>query len=172
MNRSEYLKKRRTERKEFAITRLGGKCVQCGVDTALEFDHIDRRTKTKPIASCFHLSLEKLIVELDKCQLLCRPCHIEKSSKERFGRPSKSPEHGSHTAYQKGCRCTECIEFNKEYRRLYYKKNGWYKRESTGHGTSYSYYSKKCRCEACIEAWKVAKEKASIRTKERRSLRK
>jgi 5-methylcytosine-specific restriction endonuclease McrA len=58
---------------------LGGKCVRCGATSDLEFDHVDRHTKSFTIGSRAMSRWDGLLVELAKCQLLCRPCHIEKT---------------------------------------------------------------------------------------------
>lgn len=73
----------RDERRQYLREYLGGKCVRCGSIENLEFDHIIKENKSFTISSsltCF--SIEDLILEADKCQLLCRPCHIEKSHEE------------------------------------------------------------------------------------------
>ena len=70
----------RKERRQYLEEYLGGKCVRCGATERLDFDHIIPANKSYTIGSnitCF--SLEELILEVDKCQLLCRPCHIQKS---------------------------------------------------------------------------------------------
>lgn len=72
-------KRIRKERRQYLEEYLGGKCVRCGATEKLEFDHIIPADKSYTIGSnitCF--SLEELILEVDKCQLLCRPCHIQK----------------------------------------------------------------------------------------------
>ena len=69
----------RKERRQYLEEYLGGKCVRCGATEKLDFDHIIPANKSYTIGSnitCF--SLEELIMEVDKCQLLCRPCHIQK----------------------------------------------------------------------------------------------
>jgi len=73
----------RDERRQYLREYLGGKCVRCGSIENLEFDHFIKENKSFTISSsltCF--SIEDLILEADKCQLLCRPCHIEKSHEE------------------------------------------------------------------------------------------
>ena len=73
----------RDERRAILSEHLGGKCVRCGSVENLEFDHIFKENKSFTIGSsltCF--SIEDLILEADKCQLLCRPCHIEKTREE------------------------------------------------------------------------------------------
>lgn len=73
----------RDERRTILRNRLGGKCVRCGSIENLEFDHIIKETKSFTIGSSLtSFSIEDLILEADKCQLLCRPCHIEKSHEE------------------------------------------------------------------------------------------
>ena len=68
---------RRKNRLQEAKDYLGNICWCCGATENLQFDHIDPKTK------CFNInaqdSWEKLIPELDKCQLLCPPCHLKKT---------------------------------------------------------------------------------------------
>lgn len=59
---------------------LGGRCASCGSTEELEFDHVDRLTKKFSIARKWKLPLSELRPELDKCQLLCRPCHLAKTA--------------------------------------------------------------------------------------------
>ena len=72
--KEERRKKRLQEMKD----KLGNKCVKCGATENLQFDHIDPKTK------CFNVnpqdSWEKTLPELYKCQLLCKPCHTEKTT--------------------------------------------------------------------------------------------
>ena len=73
----------RDERRQILHDHLGGKCVRCGATERLEFDHIIKDTKSYTIGSsltCF--TIEELIEEANKCQLLCRPCHIIKTKEE------------------------------------------------------------------------------------------
>lgn len=115
-----YLAKRRTDAKRH----LGGVCVRCGTEMALEFDHRDPATKVITIASAIalHWSWERLLVELDKCQLLCRPCHRDKSraAGELGGGHNRvvAPQHGTAVMYgaPHRCRCDECREWKSLYR--------------------------------------------------------
>lgn len=75
----EQAKKRKKLHKQKCLERLGGKCVKCGTTERLEFDHIDKTTKKYKITSGLCYSLDRLFEEVDKCQLLCKPCHIQKS---------------------------------------------------------------------------------------------
>lgn len=69
--------------KEKAKELLGGVCVVCGIQEALDFDHVDPSTKLFRIANGWRYSEELFWAEVAKCQLLCRPHHIEKSLREK-----------------------------------------------------------------------------------------
>ena len=70
---------RRQERRKILLEHLGGKCVGCGTTENLQFDHIDRTQKSFTIGKSLDYSMERLIPEVDKCQLLCYDCHEIKS---------------------------------------------------------------------------------------------
>ena len=75
----EDQKRIRKERRQYLREYLGGKCVRCGATERLEFDHIIPANKSYTIGcNITSFSIEELILEVDKCQLLCRPCHIQK----------------------------------------------------------------------------------------------
>lgn len=74
---------KRIERRGVAKYLLGGKCVGCGSKKRLEFDHIDPSTKMFNISESAGRTMESFLEEVDKCQLLCHPCHVEKSVGER-----------------------------------------------------------------------------------------
>ena len=78
----EYAKAHRDKRRAYCREYLGGKCVKCGTTHNLQFDHIKRETKKYTIASRVHQDFTILKEELDKCQLLCAPCHLDKTAKE------------------------------------------------------------------------------------------
>lgn len=96
------------------IRDYGGKCVQCGSKKKLEFDHIDRATKTAPSSHAIWSRRETHIEEeLKKCQLLCKACHINKTHAERGDRVLV---HGTlYRGYHRGCRCSECRRANADY---------------------------------------------------------
>lgn len=71
--------KKRDERRVLAFSLLGDKCTMCGSESNLEFDHIDPATKQHTISSIWTSKLEIFLKEIDKCQLLCHECHVEKS---------------------------------------------------------------------------------------------
>ena len=78
----EDQRKLRKERKEHLVEKLGGKCVECGTTHLLEFDHIDPLSKSFTIAQKMTANIELLYKEVDKCQLLCRYCHYEKTRRQ------------------------------------------------------------------------------------------
>ena len=115
--RKAYYEKRIAKYLEY----LGGKCVRCGTTFDLEFDHIDRKTKSFTITAKYDQKWELLQPELDKCQLLCRPCHIAKSLE--CGDMPPLAVHGTHAMYRHyGCRCDECRRAKSELNRSRYKE--------------------------------------------------
>lgn len=101
-----YILARYHRRRAEAKTYLGGKCQNCGATDDLDFDHIDRNTKVGSIAKIWSVSNERFWVEVEKCQLLCRPCHLAKSVE--YG-DTRQWHHGTTTGwYTKKCRCELC----------------------------------------------------------------
>ena len=58
---------------------LGGKCVDCGTTENLQFDHKDPSKKSFNI-SC--VLSERTFKELEKCELRCGDCHLEKTKND------------------------------------------------------------------------------------------
>ncbi len=77
---NESVRALKDKKKATLLEHLGGKCVGCGVTENLQFDHIDRNNKSFTIGKCWGYTLEKLIEEADKCQLLCKECHQYKTT--------------------------------------------------------------------------------------------
>ena len=75
----EYMAKRWKARRKNAIISLGGKCVKCGSENELEFDHSDSTMKSFSISRASSMSEKAFSEELTKCQLLCKICHMEKT---------------------------------------------------------------------------------------------
>ena len=68
------------ETKKKAVEYKGGKCQRCGYNknyAALDFHHLDPDEKDLNYKTARHWSWERLKVELDKCELVCRNCHAE-----------------------------------------------------------------------------------------------
>lgn len=79
---NNYMKKRWEKRRLAAIEHLGGVCVRCGTTQFLEFDHIDRKTKIMTVARAASRNENFFWTEVNKCQLLCHPCHLEKTAED------------------------------------------------------------------------------------------
>jgi hypothetical protein len=78
------LKKRRLRRKTELVAVAGGRCVDCGYArclATLEFHHRDATTKEFGVAN-FGGSLERLLTEIAKCDLLCANCHRKRHARE------------------------------------------------------------------------------------------
>ena len=65
------------------ISKMGGKCVECGSEEELEFDHINPTEKEFSISTRWSVMDVALEEELAKCQLLCHDCHLTKTKGER-----------------------------------------------------------------------------------------
>lgn len=100
-------------RRTKALEYLGNKCVKCSDEEGLEFDHVDPKQKKRNISSLLSGSWTKLVVELDKCQLLCRECHQDKTIASYT-----EPEHGTLSRYsgrKYKCKCELCKEAMRVY---------------------------------------------------------
>lgn len=113
----EYMLKRYYECKKQAYEYLGNKCAECGTTKKpLEIDHINYKEKSFAISRLWSVSEKKFWLEIDKCQLLCNPCHKDKNSSENKDR--RPITHGKyHAAYHLKCSCLKCIAFKKKYAR-------------------------------------------------------
>lgn len=84
MNNNEYMRKyvaaRYIKLKKLAVDYMGGKCQKCGYDkciAALEFHHKNPIEKEFDWNKLRKQSWDSVIVELNKCELLCSCCHKE-----------------------------------------------------------------------------------------------
>ena len=113
----EYQRLWVAKRRAKFVSIAGDKCVKCGSTQDLEFDHRDRSTKVDH--RIWSWAEKRIVAELEKCDLLCRKCHTEKSILE-MDYPER--QHGTNLMYLKAsCRCEECkrahAEVNSQYRR-------------------------------------------------------
>lgn len=71
----------RRNRKKKLVDFFGGKCVKCGYNKclgALQFHHVDRKTKKFELSSTqITRNWELLLEEAKKCILVCSNCHAE-----------------------------------------------------------------------------------------------
>jgi 5-methylcytosine-specific restriction endonuclease McrA len=117
----EYNKRRYALLKEEALRRLGGACVSCGSTEELEFDHILRSSKSKEVTRALLSSRKGLEEELDKCQLLCKPCHLKKTLEES-GREAAEGTHGTLSSYRY-CHCDLCRKAKRDWQAKHRAKN-------------------------------------------------
>ena len=63
---------------------LSHPCVDCGESDpiVLEFDHRDPDEKSFRLASVSNYSTDKLILEMNKCDIRCANCHRRKTAKD------------------------------------------------------------------------------------------
>lgn len=113
---------RRAKRREFFESLLGGMCVGCGSDKNLEFDHVLPEDKCFNLAtSAMECSLNKILPELQKCQLLCRKCHYKKTASDNG---YNLPQHGTPSMYTNHkCRCELCTQVWATYAKGYVQRH-------------------------------------------------
>lgn len=76
---NSYIRARYALRREEIMAGLA--CVVCGVEDNLQMDHINPDEKSFSISTMLQMkSLPSIQAELEKCQPLCRTCHIKKAS--------------------------------------------------------------------------------------------
>lgn len=118
----EYLRNRYAQQRQGFIKYLGGLCALCGATENLEIDHIDWRLKSFPVSGLWPVKKLPLVYrELDKCQLLCRTHHIEKSRNDlsEIRAENGSFTHGTMYGWMKvKCKCGICEIAHKEYNSL------------------------------------------------------
>ena len=87
-------------------------CVRCGAEEELDFHHL--RDKDFDIGGWVNLgkgveeSIRLVRAEIEKCEVLCKPCHRREHSRGRL--PC-----GTRASYQRGCRCAPCRAAQSEY---------------------------------------------------------
>jgi len=77
---SAYCIERWIDRKLEAIRYKGGSCAKCGYNknyAALQFHHRDQSTKEVEWIKLRLRNWKAILLELDKCDLLCSNCHAE-----------------------------------------------------------------------------------------------
>jgi 5-methylcytosine-specific restriction endonuclease McrA len=76
-------KARRDKHRGVLQERLGGCCVNCGATDHLEFNHRYPGDKEYSVTLRLNCNLESLYNETDKCELLCKPCHKQLTSRQK-----------------------------------------------------------------------------------------
>lgn len=114
----EYQKKWLRDRRIKWIQSQGNVCVICNSSQDLEIDHIDPELKSCNVSSLWSRKESVRELELKKCQVLCRKCHLDKTANYRFSKMS----HGARGMYGRGCRCEDCKEWKSESNKKYRNK--------------------------------------------------
>lgn len=112
----------RERTRSWALDLLGNNCARCKSTTDLQFDHVDASTKSFEISTGIRdgYSRTRLQAELLKCQLLCFPCHIQKSIE--CG-DKKIVGHGGGVRGKFKCKCDPCrLKYNEYMRKLMRRK--------------------------------------------------
>lgn len=99
---------------------MGGKCCKCGSTDLMEIDHVDPATKLFCVTSGLLYSLDRLLAEVAKCQLLCRECHKKKTLDDMGFLPARGT-HGRESTY-KFCKCDVCRKAHAAYMKDYRKR--------------------------------------------------
>jgi hypothetical protein len=114
----EYTKRYIANRRATWIAEQGDKCNYCSTTQGpFDIDHINRSLKKYKVSQVWFKDKATRDAELAKCQVLCKPCHKQKT---RYELMIHNPEHGTGTMYrERGCRCAECKAWNTKTGRYY-----------------------------------------------------
>lgn len=82
-----YLRELKRARKLKIIDMLGGKCVDCnsafpGHPEVLDLDHVTGE-KVRAIGNLLSSKWERLLAEVEKCELVCSNCHRIRTAERR-----------------------------------------------------------------------------------------
>jgi hypothetical protein len=64
-------------------------CMDCGIQYppyVMDFDHRDPATKVLNISKVYHFGKQKLLDEIEKCDVVCSNCHRERSHQQKLAR--------------------------------------------------------------------------------------
>lgn len=148
-----YMLDRRHQHRADGLALLGGVCGGCGSPDVDEFDfhHIDPATKAFNIGTHLHLGWERLVAEIDKCELRCKECHRDE---HRSAAPC-----GTDARYAAGCKCQSCRNAHNAAVKRYKLEHGIVKNPRSNeiaHGTVGGYQKEKRlkipTCDACRAA--------------------
>lgn len=107
----EYMAKRYHDKMNAMREMLGNTCKICGDKKGpFHIDHIDASKKSMRAADIHSTNDKKVKQEIKNFQLLCKPCHKEKTNMAwDYGVPKS--DHGTVWMYRKyKCRCDKCVE--------------------------------------------------------------
>lgn len=122
---ANYMTKRYHRRRNAFADAQGRVCAICKIPVAeFHIDHIIAEDKLFSIGAALSGWSEKRVQdELEKCQILCVPCHKSKTRKDiaRIKGIREHWEHGTLGGYRY-CRCNRCCEAQREWNREYRAK--------------------------------------------------
>lgn len=124
---AKYMRERRAKRRQQLLDYRGGMCKVCKTTENLEFNHRDRLDKLFQLSGkALDKTWELLLIEADKCDVLCNQHHLEFTRQQYASgeiKPwnkymSKIPlMHGTARRYHQGkCRCADCKYAKRLYR--------------------------------------------------------
>lgn len=82
----KYKTRRSKERMELAYSIRGRTCVKCGSAEYPEFHHKDPNEKCFEIWYGYKRNLKVFLLEVDKCEILCKSCHAKETRKRQHFR--------------------------------------------------------------------------------------
>ena len=115
----EYQLRKYHKFKEEILNILGNKCIICGSTENLEIDHINREEKSFSLSKSWP-NRKNLNEELQKCQLLCKIHHQEKTLTD-LNQVSAKTTHGTLSSYRY-CKCDLCRKAKSDHNRNYKQK--------------------------------------------------
>ena len=87
--RRDCVAKRYAERRAFIDEwKLSHGCLDCGYAEhacALDLDHRDPSSKLYKVAEIMHATWDRLLAEVEKCDVRCRNCHAVRTQGQRLG---------------------------------------------------------------------------------------
>ena len=86
----EQLAETRRERKRHLVQEFGGHCQDCGAEfpenpEVFDFDHRESEEKRNLLSLMKGMSWENIMVEAQKCDLVCSNCHRIRTTRRRNG---------------------------------------------------------------------------------------
>lgn len=124
----EYYQQYYKKHKKEIFEKLGDSCVVCGSKSNLEIDHIDESNKSFGVLGNWSIKDKEILqIELEKCQLLCKACHKEKTRQylSKIRQTDRTSKHGTISQYQRyKCRCDLCKEAQSKWHKEYRQRTG------------------------------------------------
>jgi hypothetical protein len=108
----EYERGRYAERVAFVSALKAGPCLDCGVrypSYVMDFDHRPGTEKAAAVGLMFGTTVERLLEEISKCDLVCSNCHRERTRQRRGPRvPKRYARQRALVETSKAAPCLDC----------------------------------------------------------------